>query len=85
MVCDAFNFLDTCRTGFVKRKIDVTQTSKQRMVEILELRERKLAQRNKIFDLHTYTVTYESILRKIVCKPFGLASVSAVYRRDGSK
>ena len=71
--------------GIGKRKLTVNfpQVIKQAMVEILELGQRQLTKSNEIFYLYAHPVSYQCILREIVCQGFCLTPIAAIYRRDG--
>ena len=68
---------------FAKVAIDVAQTLEELMVERSKLRQWQLAERDEVFDFHTYAVAYQCILREVVGKAFCLATITAVNRRDG--
>ena len=80
------HLLDVLHTlGVLDREltIDVTQGFKQAVVEILKLGKRELAERNKVFDFYTHTITYQGVFREIVCQSIGLTTIAAINRRDG--
>ena len=72
------DLLDTLGVGKREVFVDGAQLAETCMIHILEFRQRKLAKGDEVLYLHTYAVTYESILRKIVGQRLRNFAVTAV-------
>ena len=79
------DFLDACGVCFREVAVDVAERVEAAVVEVLQLRQRQLAERDEVFNLHAHPVTDEGILREIFCQQPGLVPVSPVDRRDGGQ
>ena len=85
MIRYGLDVLYALRVGRRKIKVDLSQLIKQVMVEITELGQGQLTEGDEILYLHTHTVTYQCILREIICQRFCLTPIAAIYRRDGGQ
>ena len=63
--------------------VDLTQVVEQRLVEVFQLGQRQLAQRDEIFDLNSYAVPDKRKFRKVFAQSFGLQVITSVNGRDG--
>ena len=76
----ALDFLDAGCALFIKSLVDSPQLRKQGIVEIRQLRQRELAQRYEILDLHFDAVFHQSVLGKVGCQRTGLVAIATVKR-----
>ena len=83
MVGDGLDVLDTLGILDGEVAVDVAQRLEKAMVKVLQLRQRQFTERDKVFDFYTDAIAYECILGKKLGKRFGLATIAAIYRRDG--
>ena len=65
--------------------IYLAQGGEEVLVEGLQLRQRKFAKCNEIFNLHLYAVFYQRVFGEVVCKIFCLAMITAIDRRYSRK
>ena len=82
MVRHALYFLHPSGIRFREIPVDVTQTGKQIMIEISQLRQRQFAQSNKVFNLYTHTIANKRVFRKVGSQSLCFTSITAVYRRN---
>ena len=64
MVRHALYFLHPSGIRFREIPVDVTQTGKQIMIEISQLRQRQFAQSNKVFNLYTHAIAISAYSEK---------------------
>ena len=81
MVGHLLDLLDLCSILRCHVPVDVSQSLEFRRVEISKLRQRNLAEGDKVFDLYPDTVFDECIFAEIFSKWLCLTRIASVDRR----
>ena len=85
MVSDTLNSLHTKCILCRKVTIDVSEGFKETMIKTFKLGKRQFTKRDEILYLHTDTITYQGVFRKVSCQSISLSTIATINRRDGGQ